>query len=1251
MKIKTLKLIMKKITVSVIVSSIIITGSGINANALSELESELIENIENKIRTDTISEITMESQTKSSEEVGESEESEADKNKEVSSGDALEVPEEIVYENITINSLEDFIEFSENCKNDAWSTNKIVTLGTDINLSESKFSMIPYFDGIFKGENHEIKGYGNADDSYFTGLFRYVGTNGMVQDLNVTGDIRMKDELKYTGGICGMNLGVIKNCTYLGVIEGNNTVGAIAAINETTGLITGCVNEAHVSGYYFTGGIVGKNYGVVSASTNSGNINDNEEWVVKEDEKGESIIQNITQRAESDQQKVRSGTDTGGIAGYSKGGIVHCTNKGNIGYEHVGYNVGGIAGRQMGIVSYSTNKGVINGRKDIGGIIGQMEPYLEPEDLQTLPEAADKLHDLVEKTLEDMDGGVDSISSDVSNLTEYASGAVDDGRALAGELTTSVNANVRVANAAIERFEYVLQNVPGVINHLEGASDKMYYFNNSLARAVEAIHIDDDLSEDDKDKIDSSENDVYRKLADANEKSQRIEGITSAINDLMYEKDENGNYVFDENGNRILRTLTDEERTQLNSYLAELQQMAADSGGNVYEMFGDVSDILETYKPYAESAEDETLAEAQNAIAALQAAEGELKEAANGTRSIIDYLNAQEELRLSGLGSDWDNSLDSLHENLKGISGSIENINQNGKNTSHTLNSNLEAVNDQVNEIYHILSDRLDIIYNEDATVFTDISDAEIENARTGRVDSSKNLGKVKGDINIGGIAGAMAIDEEDPEENAAGNLNIGRGSKYTLKNIICECKNESTVESKKDGAGLIVGYMAQGIVTSCEGYGLAKSTEGSYVGGIAGQSMSIIRDCDSLCLLNGNNYVGGIAGYGTTITGCNAMITWENDPTERFGSIAGIVNTDSETKRIKLDNIRNNYYVESAIGGIDDIGYAKKAESISYDKLLTHSGIPNDFRHLKVTFEADGEKLGFQELAYGESLEKLDFPEGDLREGYYIKWPDVTGMVMEGSYILSGEYVTTNKAIESDALYEDSGKHIAILGGSYGDDAYIVAEIVDDPVYTIERPVIERGAVVYKIKVDVGSYAQNSERKIRLYNPYSDAEVKTYVDGEWKDTKFRTIGKYLEVELENEEAIYAIVETSPLIKRIIYLVSLFIVMAVIMLLVHNSIKKNEKKLGIRRHHRKDKKDKEAEKNSTEKDKADDGKEKEKDIEASKDNKAESQEEKDIEKSNNSEENKEEEPSKAETQDKNTGAGSGRNKKRRHRRH
>ena len=69
--------------------------------------------------------------------------------------------------------------------------------------------------------------------------------------------------------------------------------------------------------------------------------------------------------------------DTGGIAGFSNGNILNCTNEGAVGYPHVGYNVGGIVGRTSGYLSGCTNKGKINGRKDVGGIAGKLAPDIQ----------------------------------------------------------------------------------------------------------------------------------------------------------------------------------------------------------------------------------------------------------------------------------------------------------------------------------------------------------------------------------------------------------------------------------------------------------------------------------------------------------------------------------------------------------------------------------------------------------------------------------------------------------------------------------------------------------------------------------------------------------------------------------------------------------------------------------------------------------------------------------------------------------
>ena len=150
--------------------------------------------------------------------------------------------------------------------------------------------------------------------------------------------------------------------------------------NETSGTIDHSTSRAMVSGAYATGGIVGYNLGVITGCTNVGAVNSEYEEsaldmeglpatlleLVKKD-MGDDLSNNISNVS----------SDTGGIAGRSSGLILSSANAGDVGYAHVGYNVGGIVGRTDGLISGCVNQGLVQGRKDVGGIAGQAEPYRE----------------------------------------------------------------------------------------------------------------------------------------------------------------------------------------------------------------------------------------------------------------------------------------------------------------------------------------------------------------------------------------------------------------------------------------------------------------------------------------------------------------------------------------------------------------------------------------------------------------------------------------------------------------------------------------------------------------------------------------------------------------------------------------------------------------------------------------------------------------------------------------------------------
>ncbi len=169
------------------------------------------------------------------------------------------------------------------------------------------------------------------------------------------------------GGIAGRNRGTIVNCEFRGQMKGKDSIGGIAGINELTGQIVTSRFFGQLSGQHYAGGIAGQNFGVIRDSMNDGAINTAETRV-------SSSLESLNLERLNDTENLPAFTDVGGITGFSTGMLLNCRNTGTVGYERVGYNIGGIAGRQSGYLDDCENSGTILGRKDVGGLTGQLEP-------------------------------------------------------------------------------------------------------------------------------------------------------------------------------------------------------------------------------------------------------------------------------------------------------------------------------------------------------------------------------------------------------------------------------------------------------------------------------------------------------------------------------------------------------------------------------------------------------------------------------------------------------------------------------------------------------------------------------------------------------------------------------------------------------------------------------------------------------------------------------------------------------------
>lgn len=1401
-----------------------------------------------------------------------------------------EEDEAVETEYIEINTVGELLEFAEQCYIDSWSANKHVTLNADLDLSGTDFPMIPVFAGVFDGNGHTISGFKYDESGYIVGLFRYIQKEGIVENLELRGSVAGIDEKECIGSLCGVNYGTIRNCSFQGNVSGRDTVGGLAGINESTGTVADCTVSGRVTGYYDTGGVAGKNHGVINFCTNRAGINDNSAWVEEDDEMGVGIFLSIN--VSETETELYSGVDAGGIVGYSDGILSRCNNYGTVGYEHTGYNVGGIAGRQAGIVSLCTNEGTVYGRKDVGGIVGQMEPYIEIDEAESLRNAVNKLHDLIDDTIDDMQAGKNVIKTDLDSLSTYGNAALESGDALAGQMTDFVDDNIGQVQVIAERMEHITKQLPDILNHVSDAGTEFSHLNDVMKKLIEDLDVmgkvDDGVYDETEynritllstvggklrcDKSAPEENETVTitvvpnegyglkdtlRIADAGGKTVSFTGIGdnkytftmpkrnvkvsaefvytgtsgktaassenaevvetgSVQNEIRYAMPENespenvnpsGNegvsgddpdstapsesvnpvekesisegaaedgtqpenedgseegtedvnlpkedipaekpaeemqgsetqtedgdngseetkykittsatggtivvaasaaagetvhiipnassgyrlstlsvktaggtelsctkendgrsYSFimpaedvtvtavfgkleiilssnlsgdasysvdpsgivtlsvlpdasytlkgnpevtDANGNKILLSkkqsgsyvyefdingaavpcrvnitfqkqnktdtvdtakkdmeeaiknlqtasdnvnnsinkikdivtnadgtakewnqLTKEEQNQVVSEIINLAEYLGDMSEAAATIMSSLSAISTILAPYVSDAAKAAKEDINQATGYIQNMLDSLKSASNGVKGIVNYLNAQPDIQFSKLGTGFDTTRENLHEQLQGISNSLKSLSDHASDYSDVINADLRAVNDQLNIVFNLLADHMvdysDLSIEE---LYEEISDEDIDTITTGRTDTSTNKGVVKGDINVGGIAGSMSVDDEDPEDSAAGSVEYQIGRRFITKCVIKDSVNEGYVTAKKNGAGGIVGYMKHGMVLDCEGYGSVESTEGDYVGGICGESLTSIKRCYALCTVTGGKNVGGIAGYADTLKDCYTIVNGEAS-VGRIGAIAGQVTSYENTSGEEEEEAKvcRNYYVGDVLRGIDNISYVDVAEPITYEELLTVEKLPVEFWHLKVIYRIEDEYLGTEEIKFGESLANLQYPEIPEKEGYYGVWPDYSGDVMAGNLVVQAEYkenvtvVESNeKLIESEEGYHE--KPYALVEQIFTEDTVLNVSLSD------REPPEGTGSknhVIYDISLENGGIGPEDTFAVRIYNPYEDAAVWGYLNGSWTQLEAKARGQYLQVDMQGTAETFCVIE------------------------------------------------------------------------------------------------------------------------------
>ena len=402
------------------------------------------------------------------------------------------------YEKVEINSMEDFKKLVKNCHYDGWSRDKEVILNTDLDFANEEFTPIESFGGKFNGKGHRLSGVSITGNVSETGVFGTIQNTGTVSGLKVQGVISPNGNQTKLGGIAGLNYGKIQNCSFDGQISADSEIGGIVGRNGRYGTVSGCSSTGAITGTSASGGIVGYNEGTVLSCTNGISVNTTyQDSNLTLDQLTSTVDKILTTGDLTSFENLEINSDTGGIAGFTSGVIASCTNEAEIGYEHVGYNVGGIAGRNSGFLQKNTNNAAVYGRKDVGGIVGQMQPYLSVDFAQStlddLDSQLDQLNSLVNTGLDNVGSYSANTRNHLTNINglskiaqDSTKGLADEGSDQYDEAAGKINKAMGTIQSSLNTFSDIATKLGG---YLENAKSSLSSLGTSMSSYIDGINL------------------------------------------------------------------------------------------------------------------------------------------------------------------------------------------------------------------------------------------------------------------------------------------------------------------------------------------------------------------------------------------------------------------------------------------------------------------------------------------------------------------------------------------------------------------------------------------------------------------------------------------------------------------------------------------------------------------------------------------------------------------------------------------
>lgn len=997
---------------------------------------------------------------------------------------------------IVLRNANDLEKLARNCALDTWSQGKTVILENDIHLNGTDFAPIPTFGGTFEGNGYTISGLHISGGTACQGFFRYVQEGAVVRDLHIAGSITAEQDQKMLGGIAGENSGTIADCSFQGTITGKTQVGGIAGCNMVTGSIYRCTSKGNITGERNTGGISGENSGIITGCLNQSTVN----TIQQEHTQDLNGTLRSTLDALQKEDILNTTTDTGGIAGYSNGILRDCSNEAQVGYPHLGYNVGGIVGRSSGYLENCSNHAEILGRKDVGGIAGQLAPNIRlvftPDRISQLDTELNRLKNMVDATMDHTDANGDIISDRLEQISGYTSSATDSISELSNTVADWLDGNTDTINDASETLADTLDRLALITadgeSILDQTSDGIDRLEDCLNTFAAAMGMGEDGLNDMADALGSLRRAVRQAKNSINDVQQAIHNLSQALVIKDPAAVAEAKEQLDVAGRQLIAALQ-----QCNSALEQLAQLFLETDTGAVLPQKEIAECLKVL--------------AQGYLAASQAA-GQIHEAillgASGIE--VDQGQLQESIRaiqsaLSGFSDSlalMDRSLAEIQDacsSFAGMSGTVENGLYDLSSTMDVFEDVFRRTGDVlagIHDLFQDLADREPIQLDKLGDDFHQAED-DLNGAVTGlqtqmdalrsemdatRHTLSSDLHSISDQFQVISDLFMDALDEtqekeadaiwDDVSEQVIDSTTLGKARNCTNDGAIAGDRNvggiagtmavEFDLDPEDDVTevgekSLNFRYETRAILQRCRNTGAVTAKKEAAGGMVGHMELGYLLECENYGPIEttDGNYTGGIAGYSdSTIRSCwsKCFLTGNG----YVGGIAGygyklaqcisfvsVSEAQGYTGSIAGDWDREsgtlyaNYFVENPLAGVDGISYSGGAEPISYASLLQKADLPAPFRQLTVTYVADEQIIDRTTFSYGDALIGLTTPSVPAKEGYTGAWEDPGETNITFDHVLHAIYTPCITTLASQAMRDDV-RAVFLMEGNFDSHALL---------------------------------------------------------------------------------------------------------------------------------------------------------------------------------------------------------------------